>query len=363
MKPATRSTSSVQSISSGVLSTDLVGRITSVNRAAVEILGATEEELLGRPISDTGLFSTEEWPTHARQADRARQERSELELVRGETRTPIGYTLSRLTDAAGAPAGWIVVFQDLSQWRKLEEELRIKDRMAAVGELAAGIAHEVGNPLAAISGSVQLLSGALPADDSQQRLLGIILKESQRLDRTIKGFLRFARPRERAPSRFDVAALLAENYALLRNSEEATGRHHFELALEPQSAFLVADADQISQIFWNLARNALRAMPRGGTLAIRGALDRDRYRIEFHDDGFGMTENQRTKLFQPFQSFFDGGSGIGMAIVYRIVEEHGGRFDVESHAGRGTRITIELPLAPTGAPHGTENMLAGSMYR
>jgi len=344
----------VQSISSGVISTDLVGRITSANRAAVEILGTREEELLGRPIADTGLFSAEDWPSHARQADRARQERAELELERDGARVPIGYTLSRLTDASGAPAGWIVVFQDLSQWRKLEEELRIKDRMAAVGELAAGIAHEVGNPLAAISGSVQLLSGALPANDAQQRLLGIILKESQRLDRTIKGFLRFARPRERAPSRFDVAALLAENYSLLRNSEEATGRHHFELALDPQSAFLVADADQISQIFWNLARNALRAMPDGGTLAIRGALGRDRYLIEFRDDGFGMSEDQRTKLFQPFQSFFDGGSGIGMAIVYRIVEEHGGRVDVESNAGRGTRITIELPLAPSSAKRPAE---------
>jgi len=340
----------VQSISSGVISTDLVGRVTSVNRAAVEILGFSEEDLLGRPISDTGLFPVEDWPSHARRADLARQERAELELARSNERIPIGYTLSRLTDAAGSPAGWIVVFQDLSQWRKLEEELRIKDRMAAVGELAAGIAHEVGNPLAAISGSVQLLSGALPADDSQQRLLGIILKESQRLDRTIKGFLRFARPRERAPSRFDVAALLAENVALLRNSEEATGRHGFELALEPQSAFLVADADQISQIFWNLARNSLRAMPHGGTLAIRGTLDRERYRIEFQDDGLGMSEEQRTKLFQPFQSFFDGGSGIGMAIVYRIVEEHGGRVDVDSRPRQGTRITIELPLAPAAAP-------------
>ncbi len=339
----------IQSISSGVLSTDLVGRITSVNRAAVEILAQAEEQLLGRPISDSGLFSAEAWPRHARAAELARPERAELELERGAEQVPIGYTLSRLTDAGGAPAGWIVVFQDLSQWRKLQEELRIKDRMAAVGELAAGIAHEVGNPLAAISGSVQLLSGALPADDSQQRLLGIILKESQRLDRTIKGFLRFARPRERAASRFDVAALLAENVALLRNSEEATGRHRFELTLDPPSAFLTADADQMSQIFWNLARNSLRATPHGGTLGIRGTLARDRYRIEFRDDGLGMTEEQRTKLFQPFQSFFDGGSGIGMAIVYRIVEEHGGRVDVDSGAGQGTAIAIELPLEPVSS--------------
>ncbi len=339
----------VQSISSGVLSTDLAGRITSANRAAVEILGRSEDHLVGRPISDSGLFSAEEWPHHARTADLARPERSELELQRRGERVPIGFTLSRLTDAGGEAAGWIVVFQDLSQWRKLQEELRIKDRMAAVGELAAGLAHEVGNPLAAISGSVQLLAAALPADDAQQRLLGIILKESQRLDRTIKGFMRFARPRERAASRFDIAALLAENVALLRNSEEATGRHRFALELDPPSAYLVADPDQISQIFWNLARNALRATPDGGTLTIRGELAGDRYRILFRDDGRGMTEEQRTKIFQPFQSFFDGGSGIGMAIVYRIVQEHGGRLDVESRAGQGTSIAVSLPLEGVAA--------------
>lgn len=221
----------------------------------------------------------------------------------------------------------------------------MKDRMAAVGELAAGLAHEVGNPLAAISGSVQLLSSALPADDKQRRLLDIILKESQRLDRTIKGFLRFARPKERAVTRFDVAALLAENMALLRHSEEATGRHRFELVLDPPSAALVADPDQVSQIFWNLARNALRAMPDGGTLTLAGRAEGELYRIEVRDTGRGMTEEQRTKLFQPFQSFFDGGTGIGMAIVYRIVQEHAGRLAIESRPGQGTTIVVELPVA------------------
>jgi two-component system sensor histidine kinase PilS (NtrC family) len=276
-------------------------------------------------------------------------ERTQTGVRRGETIVPVGYSLSRLTDARGIPVGTILVFQDLSQWHRLQEELRLKDRMAAAGELAAGIAHEVGNPLAAISGSVQLLSAALPANDAQRKLFDIILKESHRLDRTIKGFLRFARPRERATTRFDIAALLAENLALLRNSEEATGRHRFVLDVDPPSTFLVGDADQISQIFWNLARNALRAMPEGGTLELTGRLDGEWYRMIFRDTGRGMSDEQRERLFQPFQSFFDGGTGIGMAIVYRIVQEHGGHVEVDTRPGEGATITVELPLRQPAA--------------
>ncbi len=213
----------IQSISSGLISTDLESRVTTVNRAALEILGASEHALVGKPIAQSGLFSEAEWVAAASATSSDRGARSELFVERGSERLPIGFTVTRLTDAHDVPAGWIVVFQDLSQWRRLQEELRLKDRMAAVGELAAGLAHEVGNPLAAISGSVQLLSASIAAGQQERRLLDIIVKESLRLDRTIKGFLRFARPRDRAAARFDIAALLAENTALLRNSEEATG--------------------------------------------------------------------------------------------------------------------------------------------
>ncbi|MEO8274860.1 MAG: ATP-binding protein [Thermoanaerobaculia bacterium] len=345
----------IQSISSGLISTDLEGAVTSVNRAALEILDASETALLGRPIHQSGLFNPDEWRAAATIYGGERRTRSELVIERGARLLPIGYTVTRLTDAHDVPTGWIVVFQDLSQWHRLQEELRLKDRMAAVGELAAGLAHEVGNPLAAISGSVQLLSSSIAAEHQERRLLDIIIKESLRLDRTIKGFLRFARPRERAAARFDIAALLAENTELLRNSEEATGGHEFKLELTPATAHLTGDPDQISQIFWNLARNALRAMPEGGRLEIRGVLQGENYRIEFRDTGHGMSEEQRAKLFHPFQTFFDSGTGIGMAIVYRIVQEHGGSISVESRPEAGTRIVVELPVqTPVAVPVATE---------
>ena len=334
----------IQSISSGLISTDLAAKVTTVNRAALEILATTEPSLVGKPIAESGLFSDAEWAAATSDRSPDRFTRSELVVQRCSERLPIGFTVTRLTDAHDVPTGWIVVFQDLSQWRRLQEELRLKDRMAAVGELAAGLAHEVGNPLAAISGSVQLLSASIAAGHKERQLLDIIVKESLRLDRTIKGFLRFARPRERAAARFDIAALLAENTALLRNSEEATGGHEFTLELDPESSQLTGDPDQISQIFWNLARNALRAMPGGGKLFIQGKLRGESYSIEFRDTGHGMSEEQRAKLFHPFQSFFDSGTGIGMAIVYRIVQEHGGSISVESRPAAGTRIVVTLPV-------------------
>jgi two-component system sensor histidine kinase PilS (NtrC family) len=341
----------VQSISSGLVTCDHEGTITSVNRAAGEILGRSPESLPGTPLAACGLFDDDEWRRLVSETDAGARVRREVDYRRDQREIHVGFSLGHLTDAEGRGRGYILIFQDLTDLRRLQEEVRLKDRMAAVGELAAGIAHEIGNPLAAISGSVQMLAASPERDSSQRKLLEIVLKESQRLDRTIKGFLQFARPKERAAVRCDVARLLAENFALLYNSAEVSSRHRLEIALDPPSAVIVADPDQLSQIFWNLARNALRAMPDGGTLEIAGRLDGAVYRFEVIDSGRGMSEEERAKLFQPFKSFFGGGTGVGMAIVYRIVQEHGGRLAVASRPGGGSRITVELPVSspPTAA--------------
>jgi two-component system, NtrC family, sensor histidine kinase PilS len=334
----------IQSISSGLITTDLSGVMTSVNGAGIEILGKDEAELVGTPIQGSGLFSAERWDAVTAASDERGKLRSEVELVRNGETSYIGFSISRLTDAFGHHRGYIVIFQNLTRWRRMQEELRVKDRMVAVGELAAGLAHEIGNPLAAISGSVQMLA-ASDQDTAERKLIEILLKESQRLDRTIKGFLRFARPKERSSEAFDIGRLLEENFELLKNSDEVSRRHRLELDLDPPRVRLFADPDQISQIFWNLARNSLRAMPGGGTLRISGRVVGDQYRFQVVDTGRGMTEEQRANLFHPFQTFFDGGTGIGMAIVYQIVQEHGGRLRVDSRPGSGTTITVELPTA------------------
>ncbi len=337
----------IQSIVSGLLTTDPKGMVSSVNRAGQKILGVDEERLLGRLASEGPIFDSTLWQSCLEECIRTGRARDEVVVDREGEGVSVGFSMTRLKDAQDEPTGYIVIFQDLTEKRKLEEELRVRDRMAAVGELAAGIAHEIGNPLAAISGSAQMLSGSLPADASGARLVDIILKESRRLDRTIKGFLRFARPKDSALVRFDVVELLREHFALLSNSEEVAASHELSLDLGHEPVMMIGDADQIHQILWNLSRNSLRAMPDGGTLLLRGHQSAPgTYLLQVIDSGRGMTPEERAKLFQPFQSFFDRGTGIGMSIVYRIVQEHGGRLRVESSEGKGTTITVELPLVP-----------------
>jgi two-component system sensor histidine kinase PilS (NtrC family) len=333
----------IESVPSGLLTTNLEGTITSLNKAGAEILGLPPSAFEGRPIEEAGLLTPSQWKRFNQNPELGTTQRHEIDWHREDGVRHVGFSLNRLASADGQPTGWILVFQDLTRWRKMEEEIRLKDRMAAVGELAAGIAHEVGNPLAAISGSVQMLGKTVAESSPQHKLLEIILKESQRLNRTIKSFLQFARPKERSMIEFDICQLLAENLNLLRNSQEVSDAHRIELDVVPEVAQITADPDQISQLFWNLARNALKSMPDGGKLRISGLLTGETYTLSFRDDGCGMGEEQRRKMFHPFQSGFREGTGIGMAIVYRIVEEHGGRLEVESALDHGTEIRITLP--------------------
>ncbi len=342
----------IHSMSSGLVITDLDGTIVSLNRSGEVILSCKEPELVGGRLEEAGILSAQQWSRYLEEPETITV-RSEGEYLKGDgTSMHLGFTLTHLRDAEGTRQGYILLFQDLTEWQELQEQLRIQDRMAAIGQMAAGLAHEVGNPLAAISGSVQMLAGGLRSDADRDatdrgKLAEIILKESRRLDRTVKAFLQFAKPGERELAVFDVAAMLAEAIQLLSNSDDVEPNHTIEADLEPESAMIQADFDQLSQIFWNLARNALQAMPGGGRLTVSGRLENGYYRMQFRDTGIGMTDEERDRLFHPFKSFFDGGTGLGMAIVYRIVKEHCGEIRVDSEPHRGSRITVRLPIRQT----------------
>lgn len=338
----------IASIPSGLLTVAPSGIISFANPSACEILEVPAVELVGRPLADLELFPEEDW-------EQLRDAMLTRKIVRGETEhylrrsepVTIGYAVTPLNTLDGQPAGISIIFQDLTDVKRLEEQLRLKDRMAAVGELSAGIAHEIRNPLAAIAGSVQVLKKSERLSPQEQRLMSIILKESDRLNKSIQDFLQFVRPSERRAIEFDVVASLSETLDLLSNSLELGTEHTIERALDPPRYMIVGDPDQIRQVFWNVARNAIQAMPRGGTLRVSISVDNDGVRIEFADSGRGMNDLEQRALFQPFRTNFPTGTGLGMAISFRIVQEHGGKIEVDSAPDRGTAIALTIPRVPT----------------
>jgi len=337
----------VQSIPSGLITLSPEGAVMFINPAGSHILRRDPQSVIGRPISELGFYTDDDW-NMARATlttgNVVRSEKSDFPFPDDDGRT-IGFAVTPLKSMEGTSSGYTVIFQDLTEMKTLEAELRLKDRMAAVGELSAGIAHEIRNPLAAIAGSVQVLKKSSALNPQEQRLMSIILKESDRLNKSIADFLRFVKPQEKRAAEFDIAASLGETLELLRNSPELTAGHAVEDAILPASYLIVGDADQIRQVFWNIARNAVQAMPDGGTLRVSTTITGDHYNIVFSDNGRGMNDADQRRLFQPFRTNFPSGTGLGMAISYRIVQEHGGRIEVSSSEGTGTAITVSLPTA------------------
>jgi two-component system sensor histidine kinase PilS (NtrC family) len=345
----------VESIPSGLITLSLDGVAMFANPAAALLLRRPTHEIVGKHVVELGFFPAEEWAAvHAGLgiAPLVRMERDDFP-VGGDVHS-LGWAITPLKTLEGAASGYTLIFQDLTDMKKLEAELRLKDRMAAVGELSAGIAHEIRNPLAAIAGSVQVLKKSEALSPQEQRLMSIVLKESERLNKSIADFLRFVKPQEKRSAEFDIAASLSETLDLLANSAELRPDHSIESHVAPPSYVVVGDADQIRQVFWNIARNAVQAMPAGGVLRVATEVTESAYNIVFADSGRGMSNADQARLFQPFRTNFPTGTGLGMAISYRIVQEHGGRIDVQSREGSGTRITVSLPRASTVHPERSE---------
>jgi two-component system sensor histidine kinase PilS (NtrC family) len=210
--------------------------------------------------------------------------------------------------------------------------------------MAAGIAHEIRNPLASMSGSIQILRQELPLSAEQEQLMDIVLRESERLNATIRSFLAYARPRRFQIARFDVRRALNDTALLLRNSAEVLEGHIIEVDLPDGELWYEADEGQIKQIIWNLATNGLRAMPGGGRLRLLGAVEAaDGVVITVQDEGVGIPAEELDSLFQPFHGSFARGSGLGLAIVHRIVTDYNGEIQVSSRPGAGTTVSVRLP--------------------
>lgn len=334
----------VESIRSGVVTTDLDDNIYTFNAAATEITGLRLDEVQGRPISEIFGDIREQIDLSLAAAGEGEQPpRFEADLITPDGfAVRIGFSVALLFSEANEATGLIITFQDLTEIRSMEESIRRKDRLAAVGRVAAGLAHEIRNPLGAMRGAIQVLDSNTAANSTQAGLMDIILKESDRLNTIITNFLSYARPAAVEFADTDVEQAIRDTITLLKHSPDVRENHVFEADLVP--TVISADATQLKQIFWNLARNALQAMPNGGMLRVAlQNMPNNRIRITFEDTGAGMSQDQVEQLFEPFSNSTSGGTGLGLSIVYQIVRDHNGVINVRSIEGRGTTITVDLP--------------------
>jgi two-component system sensor histidine kinase PilS (NtrC family) len=350
----------INSLLSGLLTTDDEGRILTFNRTASTIIDVPAAQVIGRNVVDVMQLPE---PVRARMASLTTGTSLKVDCQHrtGNGRViDVGLTASTLAFPEGG-TGYVWSFQDVTDVRRLEREARLRQRLAAVGEMAAGIAHEIRNPLASMSGSIQVLRQELPLSEDQAQLMDIVLRESERLNDTIKSFLAYARPQRSALSRLDVRRVLQDTAILLRNSAEVRSDHVIDAEVPAEPVWLEADENQIRQIVWNLATNGLRAMSKGGHLRLaitsEQAPEGDEWVVlAVQDEGCGIAAEDLDGIFQPFRSSFERGTGLGLAIVHRVVTDYNGTVQVSSEVGVGTIMSVRLPATTgiTAAPAESE---------
>jgi two-component system sensor histidine kinase PilS (NtrC family) len=337
----------IHSISSGLITTGLDGRITLANGAAQRLLERTPGELFGAAVQELFL---DPLPTVESQ-----QAHGEVRFdVPTKFRKTVRVRMASLTVPDRGELGYVYVLDDLTEIRRLEREVRMQDRLAAVGRLAAAIAHEIRNPLTSIAGSVSMLSGVPEMNEDHRRLLDIVTRESQRLNSIITDFLAYSRTKQYHFDKVDLIQLVEDTLTLMdhRMMAEKTGiiiARRFPTA----QAWTVADGDKIKQVFWNFCENAVRAMKGGGTLTVAVESIGEDWQVGFTDTGAGMSPQQIEKIFEPFQSNFEGGTGLGLAIVYQIVQAHGGKVWARSKPAQGSTFVLRLHRLDTGQPIAT----------
>ncbi len=324
----------VRSISSGLLTVDMRGHVLYFNPMARRILDLEDEDI-GRSLDSLLPGCMLESPAGV-------DARQELVVLTRESRhVRVGLSLAPLTDASERRLGHVVNFQDLTRLHELSVQVRRNDSLAAVGGLAASIAHEIRNPLAAISGSAELLGTAELAEEDK-KLLGIIRRESGRLSDLITDLLSFTRPRPPQRRRTRAPQTAREAVEAFRTDPSSQGITLDSQGDDGPETDAYVDPAQLAQILWNLLRNAGQALAGEGRISIAVAADDDAVRIEVIDDGPGIEPEHLERVFDPFFTTKDTGTGFGLAIVHRMVEENGGSIDCES-SEQGTRFTLRFP--------------------
>jgi len=302
----------------------------------IQVMNLSAQRILGQNLSGQGIERTS-----LRGMVLAENERREAFFNVGGQEKVLGYQVSLLPNG-----DWLIVFQDLTEIRHLEDRVRLKEKLATVGQLAAGIAHEIRNPLASLSGSVQLLKSEMPANSGSEKLMTIVLRETDRLDALIKNFLVYAKPSELKLEDVHVSSIVNEIVELIRHQKKQVMEAISIRNDVPASIVCRCDGRQLKQILWNLVLNGVDSMKKGGALLISGSIreveKRSIVHIGIRDQGEGIPESIKDRIFDPFFTTKSEGTGLGLALVYQMVKAHGGNIGLETEIGRGTEFWIDL---------------------
>jgi two-component system, NtrC family, sensor histidine kinase PilS len=345
----------IQSLDSGLLTIDHRGRINFLNRTAERIL-----DLNGERPPEASIYDL--FPAFNRVTDETLEkaldplsdyQRYETQFVTPEgKKIHLGFSISPLTAPDGSRIGHTLIFQDITRFKDMEEQMKRLDKMAAINQLAAGMAHEIRNPLTSLSGSIQMLKSELTLQSHQERLMDIILRESERLNALITDFLLFAQPPRTDRTVSNLKTILEETIELLLHSPSYHEGIRIRYPHPLEDIRVLVDPDQMKQVFWNLILNAVQAMGEKGdlTLGLQTGTDglsyqkpREWVTISISDSGRGIASHEKEKIFEPFYTTKDRGTGLGLSIVHRIIEAHSGLIKVESEVGKGSTFTLLLP--------------------
>jgi PAS domain S-box-containing protein len=335
-------------MNSGLMTTDRNGNIISYNKLALDISRKIGEKIEGCVITKFLKIKKSEF----------RKIRDLLLLnnihvmektffIRNGGLIQLTFNISILPNSKGEIIGYIFSFQDLTELHKLKDELKMKDKIAALGSMAAAIAHEIRNPLASISGSAQELTSGSNLPDNDKALMNIIVKEAKRLNKIITEYLNFSRHYPFTPRETDLIGAIQETILLaMKSPSYKENLHDIQYISNNEISKYIGDADALKQVFWNLILNSLQAMPDGGILRISLTENKHPHEIilSFIDEGSGIPEERKDEIFQPFKTFGGEGYGLGLSVVYRIVDEHGGRVIIKNNLPQGTRVELSLPF-------------------
>ncbi len=354
----------IQSLDSGLLTINLEGRINFLNKTAEKILNRRAEELMNISI-DTLFPGINGIINELRKDDSSFMpdyHRYEIQLNGHDgKKTYLGFSISPLTGPDGAMIGYTLIFQDITKFKEMEEQIKRVDKMAAIGLLAAGMAHEIRNPLASLSGSIQMLKSELQLNNYQKNLMDIVLRESERLNQLITNFLLFAQPPQTHKSLCEIWKIIEETVELFKHSPFFRETIRIKNDFSNMNIKAMIDPNQMKQVLWNLLTNAAQSITDGGEIKIRleeyskklidnlyptsgKSVNGDKWIvISVSDSGKGIPKEDREKIFEPFFTTKDGGTGLGLSIVHKIVENHNGLIKVESELGKGSTFSIFLP--------------------